>query len=174
MSSSSTSYIVAPNSTVNLTPYIPEQTQLNGTGPLLDLIPQIISNLPTPVAVPLFNVPGITAVFTSLSSVVAGIYMVQANFLLETTSGSWSSAEQITLSVATDSLTGFVNGPEITMQPAYFSLASAATQPIYATVTGLLELNATAFINCLVTRSGGGITTNKTGALVSLTAQRIA
>lgn len=173
MSSSSFAYIVAPNTSAT-TPYIPSQTQLNGTGPYVDLVPQIIVNAENPTGVALGNIAGSTIVYTSANSVSAGTYRVEANFILETTSGSWSSSEAMLLTIATTSNTGVVTNPELSIQPDYFSYFPSATETIFATVSGLLELNATAFPNCLVTRAGGGITTNKTGAIISFTIQKIA
>ena len=174
MSSSSTAYIVAPNVPAGTATLIPNPTKLNGTDPIIDLIPQIIKNEASPTGVALGTIPGITIVYTNPSSVSAGTYLVSANFILETTSGSWSSAEAIVLDISTTAGTGVVSNPKISVQPAYFSYFPAATENISATVTGLLELNASAFINCRVTRAGAGITTNKTGAVFNLTVQKIA
>ena len=175
MSSSSTSYIVAPNSTVNQTPYIPSQTQLNGTGPIVDLVPQILRNVNSPSGVALSNVSvSTTTVFTSPSFVgSAGTYLVSANFSLGIEGGvSWTSSEAIVLTV---SMTGggVQNRPAVTLQPAYFSQFPAVNQPINITVTGLIETTISGNITCNVSRFGTP-STNKTGDIFSLTVQKIA
>jgi hypothetical protein len=174
MSSSSLAYIVAPNVPAGTATLIPNPTKLNGTDPLIDLIPQILVNAENPTGVALGTIPGSTIVYTSANSVSAGTYRVEANFILETTSGSWSSSEAMLLSIATTSNTGVVTSPELSVQPDYFAYFPSATETIFATVSGLLELNASAFPNCLVTRAGAGITTDKTGAIISFTIQKIA
>jgi len=174
MSSSSTAYVVAPNISAT-TPYIPEQTQLNGTGPIIDLIPQIIRNVATPTPVALENVVGSTTIlYTAPSSVDVGTYLVSANFRLETTSGSWSTNEAMVCDIANTNAVGLITIPVVTLRPAYVSYFPGATEPIYLNVTGLLELSVAGTIACRVTRSGAGITSNKTGGINSLTVQRIA
>ena len=174
MSSSSIAYIVAPNNTINYTPYIPDPTQLNGGGPYVDLVPKILVNTESPTPVALGNIPGDTVIYTSGSSVGAGTYRVEANFILKTTSATWQTSEALLLSIRTTSNTGVVTSPELSVQPDYFAYFPSATEDIFATVSGLLELNATAFPNCTVTRGGGGISANKTGAITSFTIQKIA
>jgi len=175
MSSSSTSYIVAPNSTVDTTPYIPSQTQLNGTGPIVDLVPQIIRNVNSPGGVALNNSPSTTTVvYTSPSSVgSAGTYLVSANFVLSIQGGiSWTNGEAIVLTV---SMTGggVQNRPALTLQPSYFSQFPAVNQPINATVTGLIETTISGQITCNVSRFGT-LSTDKFGDIFSLTVQKIA
>jgi hypothetical protein len=173
MSSSSFSYVVAPNTSAT-TPYIPEQTQLNGTGPLVDLVPQILVNAENPTGIALGTIPGSTVVYTSANSVSAGTYRVEANFILQSPTGSaWDASEAMLLTIATTANTGVVTNPEMSMQTAEFFFVDA-NLTIFATVSGLLQLNATAFPNCLVTRGGANISTNKTGAIISFTIQKIA
>lgn len=173
MSSSSTAYIVAPNTSAT-TPYIPNPTQLNGTGALVDLVPQIIVNSENPTPVALGSIAGDTIIYTSATSLSAGTYRVEANFRLATTSATWLTSEAIILSIGTTALTGLVTNPELSLQPDYFNYFPDAAETIFATVSGLLQLNATAFPNCVVTRGGGGISANKTGAITSFTIQKIA
>lgn len=173
MSSSSYAYVVAPNTSAT-TPYIPSQTQLNGTGPLVDLVPQILVNTESPTPVALGSIPGDTAVYTSPTSFSAGTYRVEANFQLKTTSATWQTSEALILSIRTDANTGLVSNPELSVQPDYFAYFPSATEDIFATVSGLLQINATASPNCIVTRGGGSISANKTGAISSFTIQKIA
>jgi len=174
MSSYSTAYIVAPNNTVNYTPYIPDPTQLNGGGPYVDLVPKILVNTESPTPVALGNIPGDTAVYTSATKVGPGTYRVEANFILKTTGATWQTSEALLLSIRTDANTGVVTSPELSVQPDYFAYFPSVTEDIFATVSGLLELNTEAFPNCVVTRGGGSITADKTGAITSFTIQKIA
>ena len=174
MSSSSIAYIVAPNVPAGTATLIPNPTKLNGVDPLIDLIPQILVNAETPTPVALGSIPGDTVIYTSGSSVSAGTYRVEANFHLETTSATWQTSEALLLSIRTTANTGVVTSPELSIQPDYFAYFPSVTEDIFATVSGLLELNATAFPNCTVTRGGSSITANKTGAITSFTIQKIA
>lgn len=173
MSSSSIAYIVAPNVPAGTATLIPNPTRLNGTGPLVDLVPQILVNTESPTTVALGSIPGDTVIYTSANSVGAGIYRVEANFRLKTTSTTWQASEALLLAIRTTANTGLVSNPELSVQPDYFAYFPSATEDIFATVSGLLELNATAVPNCIVTR-GGAVSANKTGAISSFTIQKIA
>jgi len=173
MSSSSTAYIVAPN-TATGTSTIPNPTQLNGAGALVDLVPQIIRNGITANSVLLDDTPSSsTTVYTSPSSVSsAGTYLVSANFLVDIAGTSWTNAEAILLSI---SMTGggVSTTPFITLQPSYFSQFPATNQPVAATVTGLLTTTIAGQIICRVSRFGTP-SANKYGGIFSLTVQKIA
>jgi hypothetical protein len=175
MSSFSTAYIVAPNVPAGTATLIPNPTKLNGTDPIIDLIPQIIKNEATPTPVALSNTIGsTTTLYTAPSGVSAGTYLVSANFRFETTSGSWSASEAMICDIANTDAVGLVTLPVVTLRPGYVSYFPSATEPINLTVTGLLELSSSGTITCRVTRAGAGITSNKTGAINSLTVQKIA
>jgi len=173
MSSSSTAYIVAPN-TATGTSTIPNPTQLNGSGPTVDLIPQIIRNGITANSVLLDDTPSSsTTVYTSPSAVSsAGTYLVSANFLVDIAGTSWTNAEAIVLSI---SMTGggVETTPFVTLQPAYFSQFPATNQPVEANVTGLLRTTIAGQIICRVSRFGTP-SANKYGGIFSLTVQKIA
>jgi hypothetical protein len=174
MSSFSTAYVVAPNISA-ATPYIPSPTQLNGAGPIVDLIPQIIRNVNTPTGVALDITPGSTTiVYTAPSSVSAGTYLVAANFSLTAgSSSSWSSSEAIICDIATTDVVGVITIPVVTVQPAYFSYFPALSQPVYLRVEGLLQADSGGTICCRVTRAGTGISANKFGDVFNLTVQKI-
>ena len=174
MSSSSTSYIVAPNSTVNLTPYIPEQTQLNGAGPVIDLIPQIILSTTTPSYYPLSNLPGtINILYTDPISRDAGTYMVMATYLFKTELAAWSNAETMSIDICTTATANISIIPSMTLQPNYFNDFTAATDDIRITLVGLVVLTGSAFLNARASRSGSP-SANKVGGIQSFTAQKIA
>jgi hypothetical protein len=174
MSSSSTSYIVAPNSTVNLTPYIPEQTQLDGTGPIIDLIPQIIVCTATPAFLPLSDLPGtINIAYTDPVSRDAGTYMVMATYAFKTELAGWSNAETMTLDICTTGTTNVTILPVLTLQPNYFNNFSAITDDIRITLVGLVVLTGPAFLNARSQRNGTP-SANKVGGIQSFTVQKIA
>jgi hypothetical protein len=174
MSSSSVAYIVAPNTATGGTSTIPNPTQLNGTGALVDLVPQIIRNQISATSVLLDNTANsTTTVYTSPSAVSGpGTYLVSANFLIDIAGTSWTNAEAILLSI---SMTGggVSTTPFITLQPSYFSQFPATNQPVAATVTGLLTTTIAGQIICRVSRFGTP-SANKYGGIFSLTCQKIA
>ena len=174
MSSSSTSYIVAPNSTVNLTPYIPEQTQLNGTGPIVDLIPQIILCTDSPSFSALSMTAGITDIlYTDTTLRTAGTYAVVANYQFRTSSAGWQSSETMTLDICTTATTNVTIIPVLTLQPNYFNDFTTATDDLRITLVGLVTLTGPAYLNARVSRAGS-LSANKSGAIQSFTAQKIA
>jgi hypothetical protein len=174
MSSSSTSYIVAPNSTVNLTPYIPEQTQLNGTGPLVDLIPQIIVCTTTPSFSALSNLPGsINVLYTDPTLREAGTYAVVATYLFKTDSAPWANAETMTLDICTTATTNVTVTPVLTLQPNYFNDFTTMVDDLRITLVGLVVLTGPAYLNARASRNGTP-SANKSGAIQSFTAQKIA
>lgn len=174
MSSSSTSYIVAPNSTVSLTPYIPEQTQLNGTGPLVDLIPQIIVCTDNPSFSALSNLPGTTNIlYTDPTLRQAGTYMVMANYVFKTDLAAWSNAETMILDICTTATTNITILPNLTLQPNYFNDFNSMTDELELAIVGLVVLTGPAYLNARATRAGLP-SANKSGAIQSFTAQKIA
>ena len=174
MSSSSTSYIVAPNSTVNLTPYIPEQTQLNGTGPLVDLIPQIILCTTTPSFYPLSNLPGtINILYTDPTLREAGTYAVMATYWFKTELAAWSNSETMSLDICTTATANISIIPNLTLQPNYFNDFTTATDDLRITLVGLVTLTGPAYLNARASRNGSP-SANKVGSIQSFTAQKIA
>jgi hypothetical protein len=153
--------------------FIPSQTQLNGTGALVDIVPRIFKNLnaPTGEGVALSNTDGAsTTVYTS-PSVEAGTYQVSVSFEIENdgTVVGWSNAEQMLLSISS---TGITTRPLLSLQPAYFNQFNAANDPIYITLTGLVTTTGGTLL-CNVIRYGVP-STNKQGSVYCFTAQKIA
>jgi len=174
MSSLSASYVVAPNSTVDTTPYIPEQTQLNGTGPVIDLIPQIILSTTTPSYYPLSNLPGtINILYTDTTLREAGTYMVMATYLFKTELAAWSNSETMTLDICTTATANISILPVLTLQPNYFNDFTAMTDDIRITLVGLVVLTGPAYLNARASRNGTP-SANKVGGIQSFTAQKIA
>jgi hypothetical protein len=174
MSSSSTSYIVAPNSTVNTTPYIPEQTQLNGTGPLVDLIPQVIVCTDNPSFSALSMVAGTTDIlYTDTTLRTAGTYAVVANYLFRTSGAGWSNSETFQLDICTTGTTNVTVIPNLTLQPNYFNDFNSATDELELAIVGLIILTGPAYLNARASRAGV-LSANKSGAIQSFTAQKIA
>lgn len=174
MSSSSTSYIVAPNSTVNTTPYIPSQTQLNGTGPLVDLVPQVIVCNPSPTYIGLSTTPGITDIlYTDPTLREAGTYAVMANYVFQTTGAAWQSSETMILDICTTATTNVTVIPNLTLQPNYFNDFNSVGRELELAIVGLVILTGPAYLNARVSRVGS-LSANKVGGIQSFTAQKIA
>jgi len=174
MSSSSTSYVVAPNSTVDTTPYIPSQTQLNGTGPLVDLVPQIILATTTPSFYPLSNTAGITNIlYTDPTLRPAGTYAVVANYAFKTELAGWSNAETMVLDISTTGTTNVSLTPNLTLQPNYFNDFVGATDELELAIVGLIILTGPAYINARAVRNGTP-SQNKVGGIQCFTVQKIA
>jgi len=174
MSSSSTSYIVAPNSTVDTTPYIPNQTQLNGTGPLVDLVPQIILATTTPSFYALSNISGTTNIlYTDPTQRPAGTYAVVANYVFKTELAGWSNAETMVLDISTTGTANVTLTPNLTLQPNYFNDFVGATDELELAIVGLIILTGPAYINARAVRNGT-LSANKVGGIQCFTVQKIA
>jgi hypothetical protein len=174
MSSFANSYNVVPNSTVDTTPYIPARTQLNGAGPLVDLIPQIIYSVGVPSYQALSNTSGTTNIlFTDILFQDVGTYMVTVNYGFITTGAPWQNSETMILDVCTTDTENVIAIPNVTLQPNYFSNFVSDDDEIDIGLTGLVELTGPAFLNARVTRYGS-LSANKRGGLYSMTIQKIA
>lgn len=174
MSSSSTSYIVAPNSTVNTTPYIPSETQLNGTGPFVDLVPQVIVCTPSPSLSPLSMLAGTTDIlYTAPTLRGAGTYMVMANYVFNTSGAGWSNSETMILDICTTGTTNISVLPNLTLQPNYFNDFNSVPDELELALVGLVILTGPAYLNARVSRQGS-LSANKSGGIQSFTAQKIA
>ena len=174
MSSFSTAYVVAPNRRVDTTPYIPEETQLNDTGPIIDLIPQVIYS-GAPTYFPLSNTPGSTTIiFTDIMLRDAGTYAVTVNYsILGNFLVPWINSEVMVLDVCTTDTENVIAIPNVTLQPNYVNNFVSGDDEIDIGLTGLVELTGPAFLNARVTRYGS-LSTGRQGGLYSMTVQKIA
>jgi hypothetical protein len=175
MSSFSTAYVVAPTRIINTSPYIPEETQLNDTGAVVDLIPQIIYS-GAPSYFPLSNTPGSTTIiFTDITLRGAGTYLVTVNYsILGNFLVPWVNSETMVLDVCTTDTENVVAIPNVTLQPAYVNnFTSFSNDDIIVSLKGNIELTGPAFLNARVTRYGS-LSANRQGGLYSMSVQKIA
>lgn len=155
--------------------FIPSQTQLNGTGALVDIVPRIFTNQNPPIGgagTALSNSDSVSTTIYTSPSVEAGTYQVSVSYEIDNdgTVVAWNTAEQMLLSIGG---TGVTVRPLLNFQPAYVNQTTAANDPIYITLTGLVVTTAAGTLTCNVTRYGT-ISTNKQGVVYCFTAQKIA
>jgi len=155
--------------------FIPSQTQLNGTGAYVDVVPRIFRNV-SPISAgattALNNADNsVTTVFTT-PSVEVGTYQVTVGYEIENdgTAVAWANAETMTLYVGG---TGVTIYPLYSLQPAYVNNFVAANDVIYGTVTGLVTTIVAGPLTANVIRNGTP-STNKQGTVYLFTAQKIA
>jgi hypothetical protein len=162
MSSSSVAYVVAPNSSAT-TPYIPSPTQLNGTGPLVDLVPTVYDITNSPISL---NDTGTTTLWTS-PTLAIGVYQVNAAAQFYVGGiPSWQTNESFTLYIGTP----FYNSAIISCQPFYQADNGSF---VYVTMSGLIKLTSAQTVSLIINRSATG-SANKLGDVTSLTLQKIA
>ena len=151
-------------------------TQLNGTGATVQLVPTILSFIDNPTPVALGNVDGgITVIYTSPTSVVAGTYWCHAVVNISSTAVSWSSNEQMAFSINTVAQTGIIaSSTETFCQPYYISSSPGIGGNFSVACSGLVQLDATAFPRVTVMRLGTGLTGTRYGDVQSIIWQKIA
>jgi hypothetical protein len=99
--------------------------------------------------------------------------MVMANYLFITSSAGWSNAETFQLDICTTATTNVTIIPNLTLQPNYFNDFNSATDELELAVVGLVVLTGPAYLNARATREGT-LSADKSGAIQSFTAQKIA
>ena len=155
--------------------FIPSQTQLNGTGALVDIVPRIFRNV-LPISggatTALSNTDNATTTVFTSPTVEAGTYQVVVGFEIENdgTVVAWSNAETMTLSIGGTGVTVY---PLFSLQPSYVNNFSTANDVIYYTLTGLVTTTASTTLLANVIRNGVP-STNKQGTVYLFTAQKIA
>lgn len=138
MSSSSTSYIVAPNSTINTTPYIPNPTQLNGTGDLRYIYPQFTGQGSTTTLV---QNTSVQTVYTTTQSFAAGTYQVQACYYCNAFDTPWGATEEMIIEASTVGAAGILFAScGNTFMPAY---CSHGDYNIYGSIFGIVSFTGT-------------------------------
>jgi len=152
---------------------LPSQVIISGT--TVDVVPRIFRNESPPIAgaaVALSNTENTaTTIFTS-SSVEAGTYQVSVSYEIDNdgTATAWNTAEQVLLSIGG---AGVTVRPLLNFQPAYVNQTSAANDPIYITMTGLVTTTSAGTLTCNTQRTGT-LSTNKQATVYSMTVQKIA
>jgi hypothetical protein len=141
MSSSSTAYIVAPNSSAT-TPYIPSPTQLNGTGALVDLVPTIITKGTSYISIPQSGAT--VTLYTFPSALAAGTYLITYNLELVIDAGgaNWNTNEQCYTEVYTSSSFPADWSAIATFQP-YYQTNLVPNGGVFVTVSGFFQLTST-------------------------------
>jgi hypothetical protein len=164
-----------PNWLGDIPAVIPSQTQLNGSGAFVDIVPRIFVNV-SPISsgptTALSNTDGvITTVFTS-PTVEVGVYQVTVGYEIENdgTVVAWSNGETMTLYIGGTGITVY---PLSSLQPSYVNNFSTASDVIYATITGLVTTTVSTTLTANVIRNGT-LSTNKQGTVYLFTAQKIA
>lgn len=136
MSSSSTSYIVAPNSSAT-TPYIPNPTQLNGTGALRYIYPQFTGQGSTTTLV---QNTSVQTVYTTTESFAAGTYQVQASYYCNGDT-AWGATEEMIIEASTVGAAGILFAScGNTFMPAY---CSHGDYYIYGSIFGIVSFTGT-------------------------------
>lgn len=171
MSSSSTAYIVAPNSSVNTTPYIPSPTQLNGTGALVDLVPRIITKGTSAVSLPVSNAT--TTIYTFPAALAAGTYLITYNLQLLRDAGgaNWNTNEYAYTEVYTSSGFPADYSAIATFQP-YYQTNLAPDGDVFFPVSGFIQLTSTQTPIISVTRNGTQ-SANKSAAVFFVSCQKV-
>jgi len=170
MSSSSFSYIVAPNSSVT-TPIVPSPTQLNGAGALVDLVPTIITKGSSIVSLPVSNAT--TTIYTFPSALAAGTYLITYNLQLLRDAGgaNWNTNEYAYTEVYTSSGFPADYSAIATFQP-YYQTNLAPGGDVFFPVSGFLQLTSTQTPIITVTRNGTQ-SANKSAAVFFVSCQKV-
>jgi hypothetical protein len=156
------------------TPFIRSPTVINGTGATVDLVPRIFRNI-SPISggttTALSNGDNVTTTIFTSSIVEAGVYQVLVGYEIENdgTVVAWSSAETMTAVIGGTNVSIY---PLLSLQPAYVNNFSAANDPIYITLTGLVTVTAASTLLCQIIRNGTP-STNKQGNVYLFTAQKV-
>ena len=154
---------------------IPTQITIAGTGAIVDIVPRIFRNV-SPISAgattALSNTDNATTTVFTSPTVEAGTYQVVVGYEIENdgTVVAWSNAETMTLVIGGTNVSVY---PLLSMQPAYVNNFSAASDVIYATLTGLITVTASTTLTCGIIRNGTP-TTNKQGTVYLMTVQKIA
>lgn len=164
-----------PNWLGDIPALIPSQTQLNGSGAFVDIVPRIFTNQSPPIGgagVALSNTEGTATTIYTSPSVEAGTYQVSVSYEIDNdgTVVVWNTAEQVLLSIGGS---GVTVRPLLNFQPAYVNQTTAANDVIYITMTGLVVTTAAGTLTCNVQRYGT-LSTNKQAVVYCFTAQKIA
>lgn len=176
MSSSSTAYIVAPNSATGTSSTIPSPTQLNGAGALVDLVPTILTKGAGGSSVPLSNTSGVyTTLFTFPSALAPGTYIINYNLECQTgtpTATNWNTNEYVYTEVYTS--TSFpADWSAVASFTPYYQSYNPPTGGVFFPVSGFLELSSTLTPIIRIGRQGT-LSTSKTGLIIFASVQKIA
>lgn len=164
-----------PNWLGDIPAVIPSQTQLNGSGAFVDIVPRIFRNV-LPISggatTALSNTDNATTTVFTSPTVEAGTYQVVVGFEIENdgTVVAWSNSETMTLAIGGTGVTVY---PLFSLQPSYVNNFSTANDVIYYTLTGLVTTTASTTLLANVIRNGVP-STNKQGTVYLFTAQKIA
>jgi hypothetical protein len=153
---------------------VPSPTQINGTGPTVDLVPNVILFAEFPSFYPLSDIAGtINILYTDTTLRQAGTYLVMANFAFKTELAAWASSESMILDICTTNTANVSIIPNLTLQPGYFNDNNSIPKELELAIVGLIKLTGPAYLNARATRQGT-LSANKVGGIQSFTAQKIA
>lgn len=175
MSSSSYAYIVSPNDPppAGLTE-IPSPTQLNGTGPLVDLVPRVLSKGDN-TTIALSNTPAaFTTLYTFPEALEAGTYII--NYTLECSTGSptntnWNTDEYIYTETFTSTSFPADWSCIASFQPYYQSFLPPQAGVFFG-VSGFIQLNSTLTPIIRIARNGT-LSASKFAAVIFVSCQKV-